>query len=396
MFISPLAIFLLSCCFGVVRSRTANAGGGNLYERADTLTGDSKCVNNLMCIYATVNGSTVEYVLQSTGSQTLGWMAMGFGSTMAGSPMVIMWPNSDSTITLSQRQATSHVMPTVDPDPPRLASVSDSLSSTSGSQPKLAYTIDANSDTQQNIIWAFATAAPSSSAVDATIQQHYDSGTTTLDLTKSLDSSTTPSEESSSPPLTSIDKLIIAHGTITGLGFLLFLPIGVFVARYTRTFSGSWFKVHFFVQAFISGPIIITGVALGIQAVKETDNLHLNDVHKKWGVAIFVLYFVQAFLGLVIHKLKPKNSVRRPPQNYMHAALGLLVIGLAFYQVRSGFGTEWPLKTGRSAPNAVNIVWYVWVVLLPVLYFAGLALLPRQFRQERQNRSKNIDESRGI
>lgn len=137
---------------------------------------------------------------------------------------------------------------------------------------------------------------------------------------------------------------------------------------------------------------------------------------QKWGVAIFVLYFVQAFLGLVIHKLKPKNSVRRPPQNYMHAALGLLVIGLAFYQVRSGFGTEWPLKTGRSAPNAVNIVWYVWVVvsfffrqvqtslypyfhppkLLPVLYFAGLALLPRQFRQERQNRSKNIDESRGI
>lgn len=51
-----------------------------------------------------------------------GWAAMGFGGLMrtylpstyltpAHSPMVIMWPNHDGSFTLSQREASGHVMP---------------------------------------------------------------------------------------------------------------------------------------------------------------------------------------------------------------------------------------------------------------------------------------------
>jgi hypothetical protein len=43
--------------------------------------------------------------------------------------MVIMWPNSDGTITLSQRKASSEVEPKVDSSPPRVASLSSALSS---------------------------------------------------------------------------------------------------------------------------------------------------------------------------------------------------------------------------------------------------------------------------
>lgn len=32
--------------------------------------------------------------------------------------------------------------------------------------------------------------------------------------------------------------------------------------------------------------------------------------------------------------------------------------------------------------DGVNTLWIVWVVLIPVFYLAGLALLPRQFKQE--------------
>jgi hypothetical protein len=376
---------------------------GNVYERADGLTGDTQC-KTLMCISATVNGSTVQYTLQSTGSATLGWMAMGFGKEMVNSPMVIMWPNDDSTITLSQRSATSEAMPTVDSNPPRVATLSQTLSITIGNKPQFVYTIPANSDTQQDVIWAFGTSAPSSSAVDATIQQHLDSGTFTLDLTKAIDSNSTSSNPTSSGgsdtvsiPLTSEQKLILAHAIISTIGFLLLLPVGAFIARYLRTFTPIWFKGHSTVQLFIAGPVIIIGVALGIRAVVQMDNVHLNDVHKKWGVAIFVLYFVQCALGAIIHTWKPKNSLRRPAQNYLHAIMGLVIIGLAFYQVRTGYTTEWPLKTGRVTPKAVNVVWYVWVVLLPVLYFAGLALLPRQFRQEQARPPiKYASESRGV
>lgn len=98
--------------------------------------------------------------LQSTGQADLGWMAMylnasyigvypsltlficrGFGSTMANTPMVIMWPNSDGSITLSQRSAPGEVMPTVDSNPPRVATADPSASDLTGSTPKMTFTI---------------------------------------------------------------------------------------------------------------------------------------------------------------------------------------------------------------------------------------------------------------
>lgn len=52
----------------------------------------------------------------------------GFGRFMAGTPMVIMWPNGNDVV-LSQRKAPREVMPTVDPNPPRIATIDKSLTS---------------------------------------------------------------------------------------------------------------------------------------------------------------------------------------------------------------------------------------------------------------------------
>ena len=57
----------------------------------------------------------------------------GFGSTMANTPMVIMWHNSDGSFTLSQRTAPGEVMPTVDSNPPRVATTDDATSAFSSS-----------------------------------------------------------------------------------------------------------------------------------------------------------------------------------------------------------------------------------------------------------------------
>lgn len=48
---------------------------------------------------------------------------------MSGSPMVIMWSNSDGNITLSQRSAGGEYQPVVDNSPPRVATLSADLSS---------------------------------------------------------------------------------------------------------------------------------------------------------------------------------------------------------------------------------------------------------------------------
>jgi len=89
---------------------------------------DSLC-KQVMCIEANVEGDTARYVLRSTGDQQLGWMAMGFGHLMRDSAMVIMWPStrdadgSYTSVTLSQRKAPYETMPTLDPDPPFIATL---------------------------------------------------------------------------------------------------------------------------------------------------------------------------------------------------------------------------------------------------------------------------------
>ncbi|TFK91609.1 hypothetical protein K466DRAFT_515061 [Polyporus arcularius HHB13444] len=361
------------------------------------LTGGSKCVGSYMCISGIVNGSTVQYTMQSTGKANLGWMALGFGVQMTNTPMVIMWPNSgDGSITISQRKAPGEVMPTVDSSPPRVANVDAAASDLTGTQPKLTFTIPSDGSKTASLIWAFGNINPGSKAADAVLEQHLESSATTLDLSQPISSSNGTSDPVSDPnassgiesaPLLPFQKMIVAHALLCTIGFLILLPAGALLARFARTFTSGWFKGHWLFQFAIAAPIIVSGVAVGIAAVSTAGAVHLDDDHKRWGIAIFVLYFIQCALGALVHYVKPTSwTVRRkrPVQNYFHAILGLLVIGLAFYQVRNGFTEEWTRVSSRPPiSKAANIVWYVWVALVPVLYLAGLALLPKQFRQER-------------
>ncbi|KAF7978967.1 hypothetical protein HWV62_44209 [Athelia sp. TMB] len=379
------------------QTRATNSSSG--------LTGDSKCVD-LMCIAAVVfPNATTQYTLSSTGSSSLGWIAMGFGAQMANSPMVIVWPNADGSVTLSQRMAPAEVMPTVVASPPRLASLDVGLSSfaSSNAKPSFVYTVPSVPATSsQAVIWAFGGTPPDNASPSAPLIQHLDSGTFNLDLTLPIAANAT------TPPATSTGggsddaeharfMRIVAHGVLCTVGFLGLLPLGVLVARWTRTFTPHWFTSHWVIQSvlwlimelFAAGPIIVAGVALGIHAVDESHGMHLDDTHKKLGIALFVLYFAQLAFGALIHFVRVASAgpARRPPQNYAHAVMGLLILALAGWQVRTGFRTEYPEWTTGRVPMGVETLWIVWVVLIPAAYLAGLALLPRQFRQERARRA---------
>ncbi|KAJ3554146.1 hypothetical protein NM688_g3256 [Phlebia brevispora] len=389
-----------------------------------SFTGDAVCLT-AMCIGALVNGSNVQYTLQSSNTAQLGWMAMGFGSTMANSDMVIMWSNSDGSITLSQRTAPGEVMPTLDSSPPFTASIVSSMSSTNSSNPKFTYAVPLNSTGTQSIIWAYGTTNPGSSSTSASIVQHIAAGTSKLALGNTLTSSSRdptnpvsigfsstgqsgnsttgnndPSTGATSIPLENYEKLLIAHGILTAVGFLVLLPFGALLARYIRVFTPLWFTGHWIFQFALGLPVIVAGVALGIAGVSQSGSPHLDDTHMKWGVAIFVLYFAQLLLGALVHWVKPKVAkpgFRRPIHNYLHAIFGLFIIAVSFYQVRTGFREEWPESTGRGdVSNAANIIWYIWVVLMPVLYFAGLVFLRRQFRQEKVQRETLMSSSDAV
>jgi len=213
----------------------------------------------------------------------------------------------------------------------------------------------------------------------------------TLDLSKPLATSTgSGSAPASTQTVASSDNhhqrmMIVSHAIVCVVGFALLLPSGVLLARYLRTFTPTWYTGHWIAQFGIAGPVIIAGFVLGFKASGKEEATQW-DTHKKTGVVLFALYLFQCSLGAFIHYVKPKNFVTivgRQPQNYFHAVFGLAIIALAMYQIRTGYRDEWPqYAQSGDVPKGVNVLWIVWCIVLPILYAAGLSLLPKQYRQE--------------
>ncbi|KAL4251680.1 hypothetical protein ABKN59_003764 [Abortiporus biennis] len=364
---------LLSICLIVLSITT---------PEVSALTGDSWC-GTLMCVKATVNSTSVTYELKSLNQ--LGWMAIGFGAQMAGSPMVILWPNPDGNTTVSQRHADGHVQPTLDPSPPRQATISQKTDLTQETSPILAFDISKNNDTVQQLIWAFGVSRPESDDPSSTLEQHLDAGPFSLDLTKPVPSSTTSSSllttptpshlatPSLSPPSPisspstshgshgSHDRLLTAHAVLSLIGFLILLPFGALIARWGRT------RFH--------------GCILGPLSVSKRGRAHVVNEHQIGGVVLFALYILQLSLGTLVHLRQPKAGKMHPPRNIVHVGMGLIIIGFAFVQTKTGIDHDWEIAS--SLKSILSSVWAVWFALIPICYFVGLKLLRRQFDQER-------------
>ncbi|KAJ6623430.1 hypothetical protein B0H10DRAFT_791584 [Mycena sp. CBHHK59/15] len=320
---------------------------------------------------------------------------------MKDTHMVVLWEHEDgSGPIMSQRYGIGHVEPVLDSSPPRVATlVAPTVTSwRPGNYSTTTFQIPVNQTAPRpgQIIWAYSLRRPEPDT-SADLMGHYVAGTVNMDLSKQLsDSPGQPTPESTRPTLetqapedalTTLPRYqkLIWHGILVSLGFLVLLPAGSLVARWTRTFTSRWFKVHRIVNFGVALPVILTGWVLGPLAVLDRQAKHFIDPHQICGFLLLVLYLVQLWLGRYIHsKHAVADRAPHPPSNIVHAVLGISIIGLAFFQVRSGMG-EWKSRTGRADVSH----WYqdalvAWAILLPILYFAGLALLRRQFAQEKQ------------
>ncbi|KAF8823544.1 hypothetical protein HHX47_DHR10000120 [Lentinula edodes] len=214
-------------------------------------------------------------------------------------------------------------------------------------------------------------------------------------------------------PLQPLEIMAKNHAILATTGFLILLPVGVLVARYARTFTPvyvvipslrgypecvlltiapcRWFPVHFVVQLFLSGPVIFAAWYYGWKTSNVLGLGHFLDPHQKMGLALLILYVLQLLLGLFTHFIKlrsPFGPGTRSPQNYFHVFLGLVILVLAAEQVHYGLYIEWAFATGglHVVPMAAKRAWIALIVIFWVLYLAGLALVPRQFSQEKRAR----------
>ncbi|KAH8796232.1 hypothetical protein DL96DRAFT_1643983 [Flagelloscypha sp. PMI_526] len=348
-----------------------------------------------MCITAFMDGSNVDYIMTSTGSQNVGWMAIGWGKHMADTDMVIAWENSDKSITLSQRRGQGHDNPVVVDSPSYKATLLQTLSTTSGSQKSYAFSIPSVITGKTSMIYAIGDLNPNSSSVNADIPQHNHFGVFTVDMSLTTEVPF-PGQIPLTKPLTGLEKTFIAHGAIIATGFMILLPIGALVPRLLRTFTSWWYPTHMTLEWFVAGPVILIGFILGCVAYAKNGGGPI-DGHGIWGIILFAVYVVQLGIGSLIYWVKPKVLRRRPVQNYIHAIVGLFMIGLAFYQVRDGITSEFPRVASREISKPAMVAWYVLMALIVILYIGGLCLLPRQYRQERLHEleKREMDRARG-
>lgn len=55
--------------------------------------------------------------------------------------MIVMWANADGTVTLSPREGTGHVQPTVSANPARVPTLSKSQTNVKADNPVIAFTV---------------------------------------------------------------------------------------------------------------------------------------------------------------------------------------------------------------------------------------------------------------
>ncbi|KAF4615119.1 hypothetical protein D9613_002770 [Agrocybe pediades] len=372
---------------------------------SSAVKGDTACRHSL-CVTATVDGEVVNCKLQP-----MGWVALGFGQRMVDTHSVIMWKNDDGTTTLSHRYASTYSEPEVVSEPPRVATLVEPKksvtrpphSTTFAFQIPVNRTLLASNDHLEHLVFAYSPTRPDKDPASH-LGRHSDVGYFTFDLTKELkvdEAVTNPSTARPTATLAQgtnahykrVEKLIILHGFLVSVGFLVLLPAGSLIARLGRSFTPKWFKAHRASNMLVAFPVITLGVLLGPAIVysKESFRVHFANTHEVFGIFLLFLYYAQVFLGRYIHnrrnELAKLGPITRPhpPFNILHIVLGVSIIAASFFQVRSGL-QWWEALTGRGPiTNWAYPLWKAWIIILPIAYFGGYALLPRQFRLERES-----------
>lgn len=75
------------------------------------------------------------------------------------------------------------------------------------------------------------------------------------------------------------EKLVVVHGVLVSVGFLVLLPLGALVARWGRTMTTHWLRAHWALNTILGFPIVAIGWVLGPLAVSDQGAMHLRDTH---------------------------------------------------------------------------------------------------------------------
>jgi len=175
------------------------------------------------------------------------------------------------------------------------------------------------------------------------------------------------SDDFSSFSSTSRRELIIAHGVLAALAFVLLFPVGSILIR-LGSFRGVWI-IHGLFQLF-AYVVYIAAFGIGVWMINNIPVDMLGNYHPIIGITVFALLFFQPILGF-IHHLQFKKYSRRTVWSYGHVWLGRFIVTLGM--INGGLGlllaSDAPDFTGHAPSQGqivaygvvAGIMWLLWV-----------------------------------
>ncbi|KAF2091532.1 iron reductase domain protein, partial [Saccharata proteae CBS 121410] len=354
------------------------------------------CPNSDICYQLNIPSDTAssgngDIFFQLSAPTSYSWVALGQGDQMAGSNIFVMYTSSSgNNVTLSPRLGTGHNQPKYDGD--AQVYLLDGSGVTNGQMVANVRCSNCQSwsggsmdFTQTSAKWIYASYegdALNSDDTGESISQHNGDygpftwqmasakgGNSVNPFTDSSSSGTTASSAggasatSSCGEFSNYSKMIIAHGVLASLAFVIFFPAGAISIRLFSFPGLIWF--HAAMQAFA---YVVYIAAFGIGVYLATTFEMIDEYHPIIGIVLFVLLFFQPFLGLLHHVLFKKHSMRTF-WSYAHIWLGRILITLGI--INGGLGLLFAADTPWAASNSAYIAYGVVAGVIWLVYVAA-------------------------
>ncbi|KKK22513.1 hypothetical protein AOCH_001732 [Aspergillus ochraceoroseus] len=337
------------------------------------------------------SAGTGPILFQIQAPTTYQWVGLGQGSRMAGANIFLLYTAASSqNVTLSPRVGMGHVMPKYN------AEDQITLLAGSGVQNGIM-TANVRCETcraapSSTSSWIFAYKKGSSlnsDSVSEEISIHDSCGVTNVDLSNAISTSANPflSYGASSKATASSDDsgagndMLIAHGFIMGIAFVLLFPS--FALANTLPIRNVATRIHAPLQVFTM-LLAVAGMGLGIKL--GIDNNNINDVHPILGLVVMsILILFQPALGLLQH-LHFRQTGGKSPFAYMHRWLGrgMIILGI----ITGGLGLR---LAGIGSPDTPvgAVIAYSVIAGVMALFYVMVQMFQAMQRRGQSTREYN-------
>lgn len=231
-------------------------------------------------------------------------------------------------------------------------------------------------DTESPFTWDF-TAAKGGNAVNPFLSVAT-SNTTTTTSADDGDSVTAPKN---------INMILIAHGVIACLVFVILFPVGGMLIR-LATFTGV-IKVHIAIQLLAYSLFV---AAFGMGLFMSTTYKATDMRHPILGIIVFALVVFQPVFGYLHHRLCKKTG-RRNVWSFTHLTIGRVAIILGM--INGGLGLSFAGNASRGAIITYGVIAGIFgVTYIAVAIFGEVRRFKsRQGKTDEQHRQEKVQNS---